>query len=205
MSNNQSIKVAKKAEETARKEQLNIVSKNFKEVSLSKFPDIDNSKHFKEINLESMCYQHNYSMEDVDGSTIDMNWLMLPESMYPKPVVRQVVPKEVSDKIDNLFKVNAKLHRSYFMLKLYLNGFTQMEICDYYSADKKNVSTSINKAKQLILDNLTEEELSKCYWWLKVDRPKVTVTPTYVYPVEVKPQPKQKHWLDELFKAPTRK
>ncbi|MBS4214935.1 hypothetical protein [Neobacillus rhizophilus] len=204
---NQSIKMQKQTAESARKLVNNNVTRTIMEISLSRFPSVEKSKVLSELSIESSCYNHNYYMEDVDGTLINMGDLMMPSLLAPKPVVKQVVPEEISNKIDNYFKESKGRHARYFILKLYLSGgFTMAEIADYYNRkDDSSISKDIKKAKQEILDLLSEEELSKCYWWLKVPKPKVTVTtPSYPYAEDLKPLPKQKHWLDHLFKAPSK-
>ncbi|GHH96607.1 hypothetical protein [Neobacillus kokaensis] len=202
---NQSIKMQEQTAENARKLVNNKVAKTIMEISLSRFPSLEKSNRLTEKSIESTCYNHNYYMEDVDGTLINMADLMMPSMLTPKPVVKQVVPKHIDNKIENYFKESKKRYARYFQLKLYLSGgFTLEEVANYYSTEDSRVSKNIKQAKQEIIDLLTEEELSKCYWWLKVPRPKVKVTETYVFPVEVKPQPKQKHWLDHLFTAPTK-
>ncbi|PFG07161.1 hypothetical protein [Bacillus sp. es.034] len=202
---NQSMKMQEQTAESAKKLVNNDIAKAYYEVSLSRIPDDGKSRILRETNIESTCYNHSYYMEDVDGTLINMGELMMPSLLTPKPVVKQVVPKEIDNKIEGYFKESKGRFARYFQLKLYLSGgFTMTEIADYYGTEATRVSKNIKQAKQEILDMLTEEELSKCYWWLKVKKPKVTVTPTYTFPVEVKPQPRTKHWLDELFKAPSR-
>jgi len=138
--------------------------------------------------------------------------LMLPEHLQKKPYVFQSVPVEIADKIEKLFRYNKQkpLYRQLVMINMYFYGFTVYEIADFYNIKPQNVSTDLKKGRQLILDNLTEEEISKCYWYIGVPKPRVTVTqPSYPYAEVLPPIKKQKvnnPWkeLGELLKAPTR-
>lgn len=164
--------------------------------------DIDSSEIFVSHNIEKTMADET-EIRISDKEVYNASYLMMPELIQRGTSVKQVVPKEVSDKINNLFE-DSKSLRMYMYLKLYLNGFTLDEIADIFEITKSVVSPYMIKAKKRIIDNLTDEEVATCYWWLRVDKP---VLPKKEVVKEVKPIVKksviQNHWneLEAIYNS----
>lgn len=174
---NVSINELKKQERNARKRSKDPIAISHMEKPFSEFfpSDSEMTIETSEIFLKQHIDKNSLDEANIrisDTEVYNASYLMMPELMQGSTSVKQVVPKEVSDKIDYLFYQD-KYKQMYMMLKLYLNGFTIDEVAEFYSVTKQTVSVAMKRAKKRILDNLTVEELATFYWWLRVDKPLV--------------------------------
>lgn len=173
---NVSIKEKKKQEMNARKRAKDTIALMNTELP---FSHLFNSETEIDADSSNMIYAHHIDKNLSDETEIRISdtevykasYLMMPELMQRGTSVKQVVPKEVSLKIDDLFYQD-KYKQMYMMFKLQLNGFTLTEIGEFFGGvTKQTVTVAIKRAKKRILDNLTPEELVTCYWWLRVPKP----------------------------------
>jgi hypothetical protein len=173
---NKSINAMKKEEINARKRAKDTIALANTELP---FSHLFNSEKELDTDSSNIMYSHHIDKGLLDETNIVISetekytasYLMMPELMQGSTSVIQVVPREVSFKIDDLFYQD-KYKQMYMMLKLQLNGFTLTEIGEFFGGvTKQTVTVAIKRAKKRVLDNLTVEELATCYWWLRVPKP----------------------------------
>lgn len=172
---NKSLKELRKEEVNARKRAKDPIAINKTEFPIDDIVNMDYSRKLMNNHLDNNCMSSAWITVS-DTERYYANDLMLPSHLKKGKAVIQRVPKELSDKIDNIFKVNSSYHKQYMMLRLYLNGFTTVEIAEFYGLDashKTTVSKYINIAMKKIIDNLTPEELYTVRWWLKLSNEEV--------------------------------